>query len=279
MPAAFLPRALHLCLLAARHRRRRPLAAVQEEVVCAAKGAAHALHREGARGRGVQNGEFLGRQPLGKEQGADGDEQEDEDGEADGGDGLRDGEGGAEADQLDDDKEPDGAAADAGVAERVRRRGEGDVADEEQDLGGNSVAFEGLETHDEEETRQDTLGDQVQDSEEGPGHGDKGQKALSEVRQALLDDVGGAEGEGGCGFCVAGVLLIRDHLGDAERFGMEGGLRDETVGERQAEEAGDAGGKSEEEDVPVETSGLLEGKFAALGDKRRDCGPLECGHA
>jgi hypothetical protein len=47
---------------------------------------------------------------------------------------------------------------------------------------------------------------------------------------------------------------------------VEGGLRDQAVGEGQAEEAGYAGGEAEEEEVPVEAGGLFEREFGALGD-------------
>ena len=74
----------------------------------------------------------------------------------------------------------------------------------------------------------------MQDGQERRGHGDEGEQALGEVGDALLDDVGGAEGEGFFRVVVVGVIF-RDNLGDAEGFGVEGGLRDQAVGEGQAE--------------------------------------------
>src|SRR5689334_12627259 len=51
---------------------------------------------------------------------------------------------------------------------------------------------------------------------------------------------------------------------------MEGRLRDESVWERQAQEAGDARGQAEEEEVPVKARGFSEGEFGALGNQGRD---------
>ena len=55
---------------------------------------------------------------------------------------------------------------------------------------------------------------------------------------------------------------------------MEGGLRDQAVGEGQAEETGYARSEAEEEEVPVEAGGFLEGKLGALGDQGRYWGWL-----
>lgn len=51
---------------------------------------------------------------------------------------------------------------------------------------------------------------------------------------------------------------------DAEGLGVEGGLGDEPVGCRDAEEAGDACGSAEKEDVPVEAGWFSEGELGAL---------------
>lgn len=229
--------------------------------------AAAALHGKRGGGGLVEGGEFLVREPAGQQQGPDGDEGHDEDGKADGGDGLGDGKGGAEADELDGDEEPDGAAA-ANLEEGVGRRGEGLVAAEEDELGGDAVGLEGLDAHDEEEAGKHAVGDEVQADEQRPRHGAEGEEALGEVGEALLDDVRGL-GE------VAALVLalfvdVLDGVGDAEGFGVEGGLGDEAVGEGQAQDAGDAGGEAEEEEVPVEAGGFSEGELGALGDEGRD---------
>ena len=70
------------------------------------------------------------------------------------------------------------------------------------------------------------------------------------------------------GFVV--VIIIRNEFRNAKRVGVEGGLRDEAVGEGDAEKAGDACGEAKEEDVPVETGGFAEGEFGALGDEGGD---------
>ena len=45
---------------------------------------------------------------------------------------------------------------------------------------------------------------------------------------------------------------------------MYGRLRDEPVGQGQAEDAGDKGRAAEEEEIPVEAAGLLEGIVSGL---------------
>lgn len=73
--------------------------------------AAHALHDKGP-GRGsVEGAQLVVAEPFGHQPGAEGDEGEDDDGEADGRDGLGDGKGGAEGEQLDGHKRPDGGSA------------------------------------------------------------------------------------------------------------------------------------------------------------------------
>lgn len=68
-------------------------------------------------------------------------------------------------------------------------------------------------------------------------------------------------------FILALFVELFDGFGDAERFCVEGGLGDESVGEGEAKNAGDAGGDAEEEEVPVETGGFAEWEFAALSDE------------
>lgn len=120
------------------------------------------------------------------------------------------------------------------------------------------------------------MGEEAEGGEERGGHGAEGEEALEEVGRALLDDVGGAEDEarrvGGGGVVVVFGRGVRDVGGDAEGFGVEGGLGDEAIGEWEPEEAGDASGQAEEEDVPMEAGGLAEGEFGALGDEGRDWG-------
>ena len=83
----------------------------------------------------------------------------------------------------------------------------------------------------------------MQDGEQGARHGDEGQQALGEVGDALLDNVGSAEGEALRAVWAGAVARVGVHdLGDTEGFGVEGGLRDEAVGVGQTEESGYAGG-------------------------------------
>ena len=61
-------------------------------------------------------------------------------------------------------------------------------------------------------------------------------------------------------------------LGDAERFGVERRLRDQTVRRRQAEDAADEDDDAEEGEVPVEAGRALDGEVASLRHDRRDAG-------
>lgn len=88
------------------------------------------------------------------------DERHDEDGEPHGGDGLRDGEGGAEAEELHGNKDPD-CEPTAHAQERVARGREAAVACEEDELGGDAVCLQGLHSHDEKEAREHTVRDEV----------------------------------------------------------------------------------------------------------------------
>lgn len=102
----------------------------------------------------------------------------------------------------------------------------------------------------------------MQDAEEWAGHGAESQEALSEVGDALFDDVV----NDAAGVAFVSFVGVGRFAGDAERFGVEGCLRDEPVGKGDAEEAADAGGQAQEEDVPVEAGGFAEREFGALGD-------------
>lgn len=238
------------------------------------------LHGEITRDGRVQRGELLRREPFGQEHRADGDQEDDEDGEADGGDGLRDGEGGGKADELEHDEVPDDGAA-GHLVEGVGGGRELLVAQQEEDLGRDAVFFEGLVSHDEEQARQDTLRDEAQDDEQGTGHGSQGQEALREVGDALLDDVGAFDFPGlvvgavvvdfvVAAFVVRAVLVVVDDLGHAEGRGVERSLGNEAIGEGQAQDTGYAGGEAQEEDIPVEARGLFEWIFRALGDEGGD---------
>lgn len=73
--------------------------------------AADALHDKGPGRGGVEGAQLVVAEPFGHQPGAQGDEGEDDDGEADGGDGLGDGKGGAEGEQLDGHECPNGGSA------------------------------------------------------------------------------------------------------------------------------------------------------------------------
>lgn len=223
-----------------------------------------AFHGKIRRRRRVQQRELLRAEPPRQDGRADRDQREDEDGEPDRRHRLRDGKRGSKREQLDADEPPHGRAPAHRAQGRSSRR-QVPVAGEEHELGGDAVGLEGLEAHDEEEAGEHAVGDEVQDDEQGARHGAEGEQALGEVGHALLDDVGGLERK--VALVLALFVKLLDGPRHTERLGVEGGLRDEAVGEGQAEEAGDAGGEAEQEEVPVEAGGFPEGELAALGDE------------
>lgn len=78
---------------------------------------------------------------------------------------------------------------------------------------------------------------------------------MEEVGPALFVDGAGLAGGGDFGaVCCDGGGGFED--GVEERFGVEGRLREETVGWGDAEDAAERGGEAEEEDVEGEAAGL-----------------------
>jgi hypothetical protein len=59
-------------------------------------------------------------------------------------------------------------------------------------------------------------------------------------------------------------FLIDNLTSDAKGVGVERSLWDQAIGKGNAEDACEAGGAAEEEDVPVEAGWLSERKFCAL---------------
>lgn len=222
--------------------------------------AADALHDKGPGRGGVEGAQLIVAEPFGHQPGAERDEGEDDDGEADGRDGLGDGKGGAEGEQLDGHKCPDGGSA-FQPGQGVVGVGEFAVAREEQHFLRHPVADQRLHAHDEEESRQHALRDQVEDDQERAGHGDEEEKALRQITDALFHHVVRHSDHMPFGF------LVRDLAGHAKRIGVEWCLWDQSVGERDSQKSRDARGQSEEEDVPVEARWLAEGKFGSLRDE------------
>jgi hypothetical protein len=89
---------------------------------------------------------------------------------------------------------------------------------------------------------------------------------LGEVGEALFDYV--VDFGYDVAFVGAFFVGIGDYFGDAEGVGVEGCLWDKAVWGGDAEESCDAGGETEEEEVPVEAGGFAEGKFGSLGNER-----------
>lgn len=192
-------------------------------------GTARTLHGERARGGRVEDSQLVRREEARHDERAHGDQREDEDGEADGGDGLRDGEGGAEADELGGHEGPQRAAP-PDAAERVVRGREVLVAEEVQQLLRDAVGLEGLVSHYEEQAGEHGLRDEVEDNEQWAGCRAEGQEALREVRYPLLDDVGALVGVVALGFWVV-LVRVDFYYRDAERFRVERRLRNQAVGE------------------------------------------------
>lgn len=98
----------------------------------------------------------------------------------------------------------------------------------------------------------------MEDDEERARHGAEGQQALGEVGDALLDDV--------VGYLFRIPFLVGLGARYAEGGCVEGRLGYEAVGEGDAQQACDARGEAEEEDVPVEAGWFSEGELGALRD-------------
>lgn len=115
-----------------------------------------------------------------------------------------------------------------------------------------------LHAHDEEEPRQHALRDQVEDDQEGAGHGDEEEKALRQIADALFHHVVRHPDDVSFGF------LVRDLAGHAKRIGVEWCLWDQSVGEGDSQKSRNACGQSEEEDVPVEAWWFAERELGSL---------------
>ena len=196
----------------------------------------HTLHHESPRCRRIQCRQFLGAEPPRHDKSAEGDQEQDDDGKADGRDGLRDSKRRSEAQQLDADEHPDREAS-LDSFQGIRRRGQLLVACQKEQLQRNAVARERLAAHDEEQACEHALRDEVQHDQERACHGDEEKEALREVADALLDDVVCYAGD----FALVRFFGVGHEFRDAETVCVEGRLWDEAVGERDAEDASDKG--------------------------------------
>ena len=174
---------------------------------------------------------------------------------------------GGKSRQLNPHKQPYGSAS-VYLLQRVRFGCKLSVTCEEEKLCCDAVGLEGLHTHDEEQTREHTLGDEVEYDEERARHGAKGEEALGKVGDALFDDVG-------CfvfivAFGVGAFASVGHNRGHAKRLGVEWRLGDETIGEGETEESGYACGESEEKEIPVEAGRFLQRELSSLCDEGRD---------
>lgn len=82
-----------------------------------------------------------------------------------------------------------------------------------------------MEPHDEKQPCHNGLGNQAEDCEEWPGHGTKHEKTLSEIADALLDDMI----NNGRKFSFRFGRFVGNFSGNAERRRVKGCLGDEAA--------------------------------------------------
>lgn len=105
----------------------------------------------------------------------------------------------------------------------------------------------------------------MQNYKKRASHGSQSEKALSEIRDSLLNDV--IDFRQNVTFVGAFFIGIRNNFRYAERIGVEWRLGDETIWKRNPEEACYAGCEAQEENIPVKTCRFAEGELSSLGDK------------
>lgn len=130
---------------------------------------------------------------------------------------------------------------------------------------GDAVADQRLHAHNEEESRHHALRDQVEDDQEGAGHGDEEKQALRQITDTLFHHVVRHPDHMSFGF------LVRDLAGHAERIGVEWCLWYQSIGEGDSQKSRDARGQSEEEDIPVKARWFAERELGSLRDEGGDC--------
>lgn len=126
--------------------------------------------------------------------------------------------------------------------------------------------MECLDAHDEEEARENTLRDQVQNDEQRASHRAKSKETLGEIADPLLDDVVGDADS----LALVVIIGVGYLTGYAQRAGMEGCLRNQTVREGKPEQSSNTGSQAKKEDIPVETCGLAQREFRSLCNEGRD---------
>jgi hypothetical protein len=84
------------------------------------------------------------------------------------------------------------------------------------------------------------------------------------VGDALLNNGGGDDFGLDVVFSSSGGEALEMGFVDSKRVGVDRGLRDEAIREGDEEEAADEGGDAEEEEVPVEAAGFLQGELLCL---------------
>jgi len=225
----------------------------------------YTLHHERPCRRRIQRRQFLSTEPLRHNPGPKGNQEQNDDWKPNSCNGLGDRKCCAKAKQLNCNKHPYSQTT-FNPFQWVGWRSQLSILREKEELQSNAVACQSLAAHHEEQSRQHTLGYQMQNNQQRARHGDEKQQSLCEVADTLFDDVIRCSGD----LALVGLVGIRDKLADAEAVGVERCLRNEAVGEWNAEDAGDEGGQAEQEDVPMESGGFAQGKFGALRDEGGD---------
>ena len=112
----------------------------------------------------------------------------------------------------------------------------------------------------------------MEDYEKRSSHRSKCKKTLGEIRDSLLDHM--IDSRHHMTFVGTFFVRVRDDFRHAERISVEGCLRDETVGEWNAEKACNTCGDTQEEYIPVEASWFAEWELSSLRDEGGDCSLL-----
>lgn len=197
------------------------------------------FHSERASSGRIQDVQFLSGEPHREQERSHRDKQKNNHRETDSSDGLGDGKGGTEANQLDNDKGPD-CSSPVDSLQGVGSWREIFVLGEENQFLRDAVALESLDSHDEEQASHDALWNQVENNKKRTGHCAQSQESLSKIADALFYDVVGDSD----GLALVRVIFIGNLAGDAESSSVERSLGNESIGEWDTKNSGNKGGEA-----------------------------------